>query len=73
MAPNDFSDVLQGLFPNEDVPVDVSKYFSEAWDRMEPSYRVEVLRKLRQETDSIARVWELFQIMMEVLFPKEEG
>jgi len=68
MYPHD--NVLQGLFPDSIIPPEVRRYFSEAWEIMEPSYRVEVLVKLREETDSVARLLELFQIAVEVLLPK---
>ena len=70
MYPHD--DVLQGLFPDSNIPPEVRRYFSEAWELMDPSYRVEVLAKLREETDSIARLWELFQITVEVILPKAD-
>jgi len=71
MYPHD--DVLQGLFSDSAIPIppEVGRPFSEVWELMEPSRRVEVLVKLRGEPDPIARLWELFLIIAEVIHPKE--
>ena len=71
MYPHD--DVLQGLFSDSVIPIppEVRRHFSEVWELMEPSHRIEVLVKLRGEPDPIARIWELFQITVEVIYPKE--
>ena len=44
-----YDDVLQGFFPDSIIPPEVRRYFSEAWEIMEPSYRVEVFVKLRED------------------------
>jgi len=72
MYPHD--DVLQGLFPDPVIPIpsEVRRQFSAGWELMEPSHRVEVLVKLRGEPDPIARIWELFQIIVEVIPSKAD-
>jgi len=69
MYPHD--DVLQGLFPDSNIPPEVRRYFSEAWEVMESSQRVEMLAELREESDSIARLSVLFRMTLEVLLPNQ--
>jgi len=64
-------DVLQGLFPDSIIPPEVRRYFSEAWELMEPSQRVEILAELREESDSIARISVLSRMTFGVLLPNQ--
>ena len=57
----DDGQVVEGEVVDKTNEAEVRRCFSEAWDVIEPSHRVEVLAKLRKETGSVARLWELLK------------
>ena len=66
MYPHD--GVLEGLFPGFIMQLEVRRYFSVTWELMEPSQRVDMLAKLRQEPDLGARLSEIFQLTTDRLW-----